>query len=128
MAPSATADPAESTPRYVDGALILDVDKRGDNPVVIRLSDEELHTGKTRPGTIQELLKYFHRDGFVVLENAIPEHLVDRLYKRMIQDNAEFLQRKHMHWNQGAATGNVSQIPPLEPDFLDRAFYANPHM
>jgi len=128
MSPSAIADPAESGPKYKDGARLLDVEKHGDNPVVIRLSDEELHSGKTNPGTIQELLKYYHRDGFVVLENAIPDELVDRLYNRMIQDNNEYLKRKHMHWNQGAATGNVSQIPPLEPDFLDRDFYANPHM
>ncbi|KAJ9603823.1 hypothetical protein H2200_012009 [Cladophialophora chaetospira] len=128
MAPSAIIDSVESAPKYVDGAVITNVDKHGDNPVVIRLSDEELHSGKTKPETIQELLKYYHRDGFVVLENAIPEALVDRLYNRMIQDNVEYLKKKHMHWNQGADTGNVSQIPPLEPDWLDRDFYANPHM
>jgi ectoine hydroxylase-related dioxygenase (phytanoyl-CoA dioxygenase family) len=121
-------DPSESTRRYVDGALIPNIEKHGDNPVVIRLSDEELHSGETKPETLQELLKYYHRDGFVVLENAIPDELVDRLYTRMVKDNTEFLQRKHMHWNQGAATGNVSQIPPLEPEFLDREFYANQHM
>ena len=33
-----------------------------------------------------------------------------------------------MRWNQGAGTGNVSQIPPLTPDWLHRDFYANPHM
>jgi hypothetical protein len=129
MAPSAMMDPpTESTPRYVDGALITDVEKHGDNPVVIRLSDEELQSGKTRPETLQELIKYFHRDGFVVLENAIPEDIVDRLYDRMVHDNVEYLRKKHMHWNQGAATGNVSQIPPLEPAFLSRDIYANPHM
>ncbi|KAH0846415.1 hypothetical protein AYO21_07148 [Fonsecaea monophora] len=129
MAPSAIMEPpASRTPTYVDGALITDVEKHGDNPVVIRLTDEELHSGNTRPETLQECLKYFHRDGFVVLENAIPDELVDRLYNRMVQDNVEFLRKKHMHWNQGAATGNVSQIPPLEPEYLDRDFYANPHM
>jgi hypothetical protein len=114
--------------KYVDGALIPDVEKHGDNPVVIRLSDEELQSGVTRADTLQELLKYFHRDGFVVLENAIPEDLVDRLYNRMVHDNVEFLKKKHMHWNQGEGTGNVSQIPPLEPEYLHRDFYANSHI
>jgi len=115
------------TPTFVDGALVADVQKHGENPVVIRLSDEELQTGVTRAQTLQECLRYFHRDGFVVLENAIPDELVDRLYKRMVQDNDEYLKKKHMHWNQGASTGNVSQIPPLTPEWLHRDFYANPH-
>jgi len=135
MAPSATTDvPPSSThasskqPKFVNGALIADVDKRGDNPVIIRLTDEERISGKTRPETIQECLKYFHRDGFVVMENAIDDDLVDRLYNRMVQDNVVFLGKAHMRWNQGANIKNVSQIPPLTPEWLIRDFYANPHM
>lgn len=131
MAPSATGDTLHTTSKYVNGALIPDVDKRGGdggNPVIIRLTDKELHSGETRPETIQECLYHFHRDGFVVLENAIDDGLVDRLYNRMVEDNKEFLKKKHMHWNQGATTGNVSQIPPLTPEWLSRDFYANPHM
>ncbi|EMD00061.1 hypothetical protein BAUCODRAFT_45970, partial [Baudoinia panamericana UAMH 10762] len=97
-------------------------------PAVIRLSDEERISGKTRPDTIQEALTYFHRDGFLVLENVIDDELVDKLYQRMVDDNATFLSKKHMTWNQGAATKNVSQIPPLTPEWLHRDFYANPHM
>jgi hypothetical protein len=33
-----------------------------------------------------------------------------------------------MQYNQGAATKNVSQIPPLTPEWLHKDFYANPHM
>lgn len=118
----------QAAPKYVEGALIAGVQRYGDNPVVIRLTDEELHSGRTRSDTIQECLKYFHKDGLVVLENAIDEGLVDRLYDRIVQDNKEYLQKKHLHWNQGASTGNVSQMPPLTPEWLDRDFYANPHM
>ncbi|KAH8811345.1 hypothetical protein F5884DRAFT_669591 [Xylogone sp. PMI_703] len=131
MSPSAVSETPPTTSVYINGALIPSIDKRGGdggNPVIIRLTDRELHSGQTRPETIQECLKYFHRDGFVVLENAINDDLVDRLYNRMVQDNKEFLTRKHMHWNQGASTGNVSQIPPLTPEWLSRDFYANPHM
>ncbi|KAG0650434.1 Kanamycin B dioxygenase [Hyphodiscus hymeniophilus] len=116
------------SPQYVDGALVPEVDKHGDNPVVIRLTDEERLSGKTKPETIQEILKYYHRDGFVVLENAIDEHLVDRLYNRMVQDNAVYIQKPQMRYNQGVDTGNISQIPPLTPEWLHRDFYANPHM
>ena len=128
MSPATIIDSPNPASTYADGALVPDVEKHGDNPVVIRLSDDELHSGVTKPDTLQECLKYYHRDGFVVLENAIPDELVDRLYERMVDDNARFLQKKHMQYNQGAATGNVSQIPPLTPEWLDRDFYANPHM
>jgi hypothetical protein len=54
---------SSKTPRYVEGALIPDTDKHGDNPVVIRLTDEERISGKTDPQTIQEILTYYHKDG-----------------------------------------------------------------
>jgi len=133
MAPSATADvptsnSSQGKAKYLDGRLIPDIEKRGDDPVVIRLTDEERLSGQTRPETIQECLRYFHRDGFVVLENAIDEKLVNHLYERMVKDNPVFLQKNHMRWNQGATIKNVSQIPPLTPEYLNRDFYANPHM
>jgi hypothetical protein len=134
MAPSAIHDQQGQShvsgkrPRYVEGALIPDVDEHGDNPVVIRLTEEERISRRTDPQTIQEILKYYHRDGFVVLENAIEDHLVDRLYDRIVEDNAVYLKKPQMRWNQGEETGNISQIPPLTPEWLHRDFYANPHM
>jgi ectoine hydroxylase-related dioxygenase (phytanoyl-CoA dioxygenase family) len=113
---------------YAEGALIPQLDTYGDNPVCIRLTAEERLSGKTRLETIQEILKYYHRDGFVVLEDAIDGDLVDRLYTRMVEDNAVYVKKPQLHWNQGVDTGNTSQIPPLTPEWLHRDFYANPHM
>ncbi|KAK5943512.1 hypothetical protein PMZ80_004520 [Knufia obscura] len=134
MAPFLSED-TDSTPRmpgkgskYVDGALIPDVEQHGDNPVAIRLTDEELHSGRTRPETIQQCLKYLHRDGLVVLENAIDEALVDKLYKKIVEDNEIYLSKNFLQYNQGIATKNVSQVPPLTPEWLSRDFYANVHM
>lgn len=131
MAPSATDDGLTSQgeqAHYVDGALVPNTQKHGDNPVVIRLTDDERTSGTTKHETIQDLLKYLHRDGFVVLENAIEDHLVDRLYNRMVKDNKRLLTQSHMQYNQGEGPKNVSQIPPLTPDWLSRDFYANPAM
>jgi len=114
--------------KYVHGALIPDIEQHGDNPVVIRLTDEELHTGKTRPETLQQCLKYYHRDGLVVLENAIPEALVDKLYNKIVEDNKVYLSKDFLQYNQGVATKNVSQVPPLTPEWLSRDFYGNVHM
>lgn len=94
--------------------------------VTIRLTDNERKSGNMRPETIQALFTYFHRDGFVVLENAIGQDLVDRLYNRIVEDNAVFLGKEHMRWNQGATTKNVSHIPPLTLEWLHHDIYANP--
>lgn len=115
MAPIAVADlpeyyssgsGANGKPRYIDGAVIPDVQKSGGtngHPVVIHLSDEEFRTGVTKPETVQELLTAFHEDGFVVLENAIDDDLVDRLYAVMVKQNEEYLTKSHMRWNQVCA-------------------------
>ncbi|KAK3671908.1 hypothetical protein LTR78_008274 [Recurvomyces mirabilis] len=115
-------------PKYIEGALVPAVHRYGDNPVTIRLSDEELNSDKTNWDTIQEVLKYYHRDGLVVLENAIPEHMIDILYNKIVEDNDRYLNQPHMTWNQGAGPKNVSQVPPLKPEYLYREVYANSHM
>lgn len=113
---------------YFEGALLPDIDQRGDNPIVIRLSDEELKSGITRPETIQQCLYHYHRDGFVVLENAIDDSLVDKLYSKIVSDTDIYVGKKFQQWNQGEATKNVSVVPPLTPQWLRREFYANVHM
>ena len=113
---------------YFEGALLPAIDQRGDNPVVIRLTDEERESGITRPETIQQCLYHYHRDGFVVLENAIDDSLVDSLYSKIVQDTDIYVGKKFQQWNQGAATKNVSVVPPLTPEWLKRELYANVHM
>ena len=120
-----TAKPSNT---YFEGALLPAIDQRGDNPVVIRLSDQELESGITRPETIQQCLYHYHRDGFVVLENAIPESLVDSLYSKIVSDTDIYVGKKFQQWNQGEATKNVSVVPPLTPEWLRRELYANVHM
>lgn len=117
-----------ATSKYFEGALIPDIDQHGDNPVVIRLKDHERESGNTRPETIQQCLYYYHRDGFVVLENAIDENLVDSLYEKIVEDTGVYIGKKFQQWNQGEATKNVSVVPPLTPEWLRREFYANVHM
>ena len=113
---------------YLEGALLPAVDQHGDNPVVIRLTDDERDSGITRPETIQQCLYHYHRDGFVVLENAIDGDLVDSLYEKIVKDTGIYVGKKFQQWNQGEATKNVSVVPPLTPKWLRREFYANVHM
>jgi hypothetical protein len=119
-------DKASST--YFEGALLPVIDQHGDNPVVIRLTNDERDSGVTRPETIQQCLYHYHRDGFVVLENAIDDALVDSLYEKIVEDTGIYVGKKFQQWNQGEATKNVSVVPPLTPEWLRREFYANVHM
>lgn len=114
--------------QYVDGTLLPDVDQYGDNPVGIRLSNDELASGLTRADTIQQCLITFHRDGFFVLENAINNDTIEQLYQKMVEDNDTYLSKSFLQYNQGVATKNVSQCPPLTPEFLRQEVYANVHM
>lgn len=113
---------------YFEGALLPEIDQRGDNPVIIRLTDQERDSGVTRPETVQQCLYHYHRDGFVVLENAIDDGLVDSLYEKIVEDTGIYVGKKFQQWNQGEATKNVSVVPPLTPEWLRREFYANVHM
>ncbi|KAK6434701.1 hypothetical protein LTR95_009115 [Oleoguttula sp. CCFEE 5521] len=114
--------------KYSEGALIPVIDQHGDNPITIRLTDRERDTGLTDPATLQQLLYAYHRDGFVVLENAIPDALTDKLYDRIVADTGIYIGKAFQQWNQGEATKNVSVVPPLSKDWLMRDFYANVHM
>jgi hypothetical protein len=113
---------------YFEGALLPKIDQHGDNPIVIRLTDEERESGVTRPETIQQCLYYYHRDGFVVLENAIDDQLVDNLYDKIVEDTSIYVGKAFQQYNQGPATKNVSVVPPLTPEWLRQEFYANVHM
>lgn len=113
---------------YFEGAFIPEVDQRGDSPVTIRLTDEERTSGVTRLETIQQCLYHYHRDGFVVLENAIEDDIVDALYNKIAEDTGIYIGKEFQQWNQGEATKNVSVVPPLAPEWLCRELYANVHM
>lgn len=112
---------------YSEGAYAPKVDQRGDGPVTIRLTDQERISGVTRLETVQQCLYHYHRDGFVVLENAIDDDTVDALYKKIVEDTRVYVGKKFQQWNQGEATRNVSVVPPLTPEWLRREFYANVH-
>lgn len=85
-------------------------------------------SGITRPETIQQCLYAYYRNGFVVLENAIDDQLVDKLYSKIVEDTGVYIGKKFQQWNQGEATKNVSVVPPLTPEWLMKEFYAKVHM
>jgi ectoine hydroxylase-related dioxygenase (phytanoyl-CoA dioxygenase family) len=91
------------------------------------ISDEELRKGTTSSATIQLALKQFHKDGFVIIENAIDHESIDRLRTRMERDVQTNLCLPQVSYNHGLEAGNVSQTPPLQREYITEQLYANRH-
>lgn len=95
--------------------------------VPIPISDEERRTGTTSYSKIQSAVEAYHRDGFVCLSNAISHESLDKISEQMSRDTNDILKHPGTHFNQGKATRNISQPPPLSKEFLIREVWANPH-
>jgi hypothetical protein len=61
-----------------------------DGPIIITLTDQERDSALS-DSKLYDAVEAFFNDGFVVLENAIPEALVDRLNERMLIDTRKLL-------------------------------------
>ena len=97
-----------------------------DGATVIDLSDQERDDGVLSPAHMFDAVTAFHRDGVVILANAIETKYIDSLNDRMTRDTEILLQNpEKIHWNQGRAKGNVSQNPPFERDYMFPQIYAN---
>lgn len=100
--------------------------KSVDGPTVVHLSDEERESGNLTPVNLFDAITAFHRDGLVVLENAIDTKYIDILHDRMEEDTQELIKNPDkIHWNQGREAGNVSQNPPFEKHLMFPQIYAN---
>lgn len=91
------------------------------------ISENEYRSGNTSPERVQEALEIFHRDGIVLLSNAIAHAPLDGLREHMIQDLSEVLEWTGVQYNQGRANKNISQCPPLSGEFVSEEIWANPH-
>ncbi|KAF4460867.1 phytanoyl- dioxygenase family [Fusarium albosuccineum] len=113
------------------------VPKPSDGPKVISLTDEERDSGVMGDKKLYDAIDAFFTDGLVVIDNAIDAAIIDKLNERMLQDTTKLLAgqgKVHFnHLNENAATkgaasgGNLSQVPPLEKEWLFPEVYANKH-
>lgn len=60
-------------------------------PIVIRLSDEERDSGVMSDHHLYDAVEAFFDDGFVVLENAVRNDMIDNLNERMLQDTEKLM-------------------------------------
>ena len=80
----------------------------------------------TTPEIIAEAITYLHRDGILILSNAIdPSHL-DSLNALLGPEAEEVAKDPTHHFNFGAETRNMDQAPPLIPSLMFDDIWANP--
>jgi hypothetical protein len=91
----------------------------------ISVSEEERHTAKLSRQNIQNSLEEFHRNGLVILENAVGRRSIENIHQRMLQDFAKYRKSPRIYWNQGQNSGNISQPPPSLPEYLHEDIWAN---
>lgn len=89
----------------------------------IHIQDSDRQSAAT-PEIIAEAVTYLHRDGIVVLENAVDPAHIDALEARLGPEADEIARNSdhHFNWNKG----NMDQAPPLIPDLMFEDVWANP--
>lgn len=92
----------------------------------IPISDETLRSGVASPELIAEAVSYLHRDGIVVLENAIEKSHLETLEEMLIPEAEEIARNRNHHFNFGKHTRNMDQAPPVMPHLMYHDIWANP--
>lgn len=93
----------------------------------VKLSDEERVSGTTSLEHIQLGVEEFHKNGFLVIENAIENRLLDALNRQMVADIELSLAWPRVQFNHGVKHKNISQTPPLSRPFISEEVWANRH-
>ena len=75
---------------------------------------------------LAEAITYLHRDGIIILENAINSEHLDALNALLEPEAVEIANDPNHHFNFGKQTRNMDQAPPLIPDLMYQDIWANP--
>ncbi|KAI1401792.1 hypothetical protein F4819DRAFT_508058 [Hypoxylon fuscum] len=91
----------------------------------IHISEDERSSTKISAKNLQSALTEFHKNGVVVLQDAIGIPALDHVKERMLQDVPMNLASPKVHYNLGKKSQNISQTPPLSPEYLHEEIWAN---
>ncbi len=96
-------------------------------PRRIVISEEEFSTGITNLDNVQAGVEDFQNHGFVILENAIGNDVVDKVGNQMRTDAAASLTFPDLVFNHGNEHNNFSITPPLSDELMFEEIWANRH-
>lgn len=100
-------------------------EKKGSKPVVISLTKKETESRRMSPRRLKQAVEAIRRDGYVVIENAVPHEPLDMLREKMDQDSRVLIDREQ--WGgAGQLKGHLQQGPPPFAPFVFREIVANP--
>jgi hypothetical protein len=92
----------------------------------IQISEPLRLSGKPTLDLIAEGAAFLHRDGIIVLENAInPSHL-DTLNLKLSAEALEIANKPDWHFNFGKETLNMDQAPPPTAPLMYKDVWCNP--
>lgn len=100
------------------------------------LYDQEIHSlfipenirqsGKATNELVAEGVAFLHRDGMVVLENAVDTAHIDTLNNLLSKEALELAADPSHHFNFGKETQNMDQAPPPQKDLMFKDIWCNP--
>ncbi|KAF2245888.1 hypothetical protein BU26DRAFT_521429 [Trematosphaeria pertusa] len=93
---------------------------------LIELTSDELKSKTIDSHNLQAAVEALHRDGIVVLKNAVSIEHLDKLNARMVPEAKQLYAKATTHRNFGEATGNIQQEPVPEPEYIFEDVIANP--
>ena len=76
----------------------------------VRISDSVRSSGNASSELIAEALTYLHRDGIIILENAIDPSHIDALQDLLGPEAEEVAKDPDHHFNFGKETKNMDQV------------------
>jgi hypothetical protein len=92
----------------------------------IVIPEDVRQSGKPTNELVAEAVAFLHRDGIVVLENAIDTAHLDILNALLSNEALELAADPDHHFNFGKETQNMDQAPPPRRDLMFKDVWCNP--
>jgi hypothetical protein len=100
------------------------------------LYDPKIHTvsipestrlsGVATPELVAEAAPFLHKDGIIILDNAIDKSHVDILNNKLSAEALEMAENPDHHFNFGKETRNMDQAPPPTAELMFKDVWCNP--
>lgn len=92
----------------------------------VMVPEDVRQSGKPTPEIVAEGAAFLHRDGIVILENAIDTAHLDTLNAILSKEALEIAEDPNHHFNFGKETRNMDQAPPPREDLMFKDVWCNP--
>lgn len=92
----------------------------------IRISEDLRLKSKPTLDIIAEGAAFLHRDGIIILENAVDTSHIDTLNAKLSTEALEIAQKPDWHFNFGKETLNMDQAPPPTQNLMYKDIWCNP--